>query len=294
MVQKNNALGSTIGVIDDVKFPSPGDVLTNNEIGSHFSVGNMGGMRRSTVRNLLVLISDPFKGLYQDRWEGDVLHYTGMGKTGDQSLYYSQNRTLLQSKENGIVVHLFEALDHFKYTYIGEAELSGTPYQEGQLDEKGHVRQVWMFPIQPRQSESIPTPTEKQIRAVEESQARLVSKLPTTALRESAMRAPKRAPIKKAQITVFARNVTVAEYVKRLANGSCDLCANSAPFCNKQNEPYLESHHIIWLARGGDDTIDNTVALCPNCHRKMHALDKSGDKSKLKDVAVKRSAIQEI
>ncbi|WP_296863638.1 HNH endonuclease [Thermosyntropha sp.] len=28
--------------------------------------------------------------------------------------------------------------------------------------------------------------------------------------------------------------------------------------------------HIEWLSRGGTDTIDNTVALCPNCHRKMH------------------------
>ena len=74
--------------------PSPGDVLTNEEIGHRFVVGNMGGMRRSNKRKLLVLISDPFKGLYQDRWEGEVLHYTGMGPTGDQSLTYAQNRTL--------------------------------------------------------------------------------------------------------------------------------------------------------------------------------------------------------
>ena len=67
-------------VIHDAEFPpSSGDVLTNEEIGRRFVVGNMGGMRRSNKRNLLVLISDPFKGLYQDRWEGEVLHYTGMG-----------------------------------------------------------------------------------------------------------------------------------------------------------------------------------------------------------------------
>src|SRR5271157_2063965 len=66
--------------------PKPGDVLTNEEIGSRFAVGNMGGMRRSTVRKLLVIISDAFKGLYVDRWDGDTLHYTGMGKVGPQSL----------------------------------------------------------------------------------------------------------------------------------------------------------------------------------------------------------------
>ena len=94
-----------------VKFPpSPGDVLTNEEIGRRFGVGNMGGMRRSNKRNLLILISDPFKGLYQDRWEGEVLHYTGMGPTGDQSLIYAQNRTLAESLNTGIAVHLLEAL----------------------------------------------------------------------------------------------------------------------------------------------------------------------------------------
>lgn len=81
------ALGFTILHPD---LPSPGDALTNNEISQQFVVGNMGGMRRSSTRNLLVLISDPFKGLYQDRWEGDVLHYTGMGQTGDQSLSSAQ------------------------------------------------------------------------------------------------------------------------------------------------------------------------------------------------------------
>lgn len=41
---------------------------------------------------------------------------------------------------------------------------------------------------------------------------------------------------------------------------------------DKDGNPYLESHHIIWLSKGGDDSIENTVALCPNCHRKMHVI----------------------
>ena len=43
-----------------------------------------------------------------------------------------------------------------------------------------------------------------------------------------------------------------------------------APFYTKNNKPYLEAHHLKWLSKGGTDTIDNVVALCPNCHRKMH------------------------
>lgn len=30
-----------------------------------------------------MLICDHTKGLYDDMWHGEVLHYTGMGKVGD-------------------------------------------------------------------------------------------------------------------------------------------------------------------------------------------------------------------
>jgi len=43
----------------------------------------------------------------------------------------------------------------------------------------------------------------------------------------------------------------------------------------------LESHHVIWLSRNGEDTIYNTVALDPSCHRKMHILDLVSDVEKL-------------
>jgi 5-methylcytosine-specific restriction enzyme A len=52
------------------------------------------------------------------------------------------------------------------------------------------------------------------------------------------------------------------------------------PFIHKQI-PYLECHHVIGLAVGGDDTIDNTVALCPNCYRRMHVVDAKEDRQDL-------------
>jgi 5-methylcytosine-specific restriction enzyme A len=39
-------------------------------------------MRRSRANNVLIVVSDHTKGLYDDRWESDVLHYTGMGTRG--------------------------------------------------------------------------------------------------------------------------------------------------------------------------------------------------------------------
>ena len=54
-----------------------------------------------------------------------------------------------------------------------------------------------------------------------------------------------------------------------------------APFIDKNGVPFLETHHIKWLSEGGDDSIQNTVALCPNCHRKMHSLNRKADINKL-------------
>lgn len=78
------------------------------------------------------------------------------------------------------------------------------------------------------------------------------------------------------------RSPYVAEYAKARAHGLCQLCGDKAPFKGKNGQPYLESHHIIWLADGGADSIDNTVALCPNCHRKMHVVKDMEDIAKLK------------
>lgn len=70
---------------------------------------------------------------------------------------------------------------------------------------------------------------------------------------------------------VFVRNPDVVAHVLYRANGVCEYCQNNAPFNRRvDGTPYLEVHHIIPLSLGGDDAIDNAVALCPNCHRKTH------------------------
>ncbi|MGD6852898.1 MAG: HNH endonuclease [Candidatus Bathyarchaeia archaeon] len=79
----------------------------------------------------------------------------------------------------------------------------------------------------------------------------------------------------------YARSEFVAEFVRRRASGICELCGDEAPFNNKKGEPFLEEHHIEWLSRGGEDTTNNAVALCPNCHRKMHVVKLNEDIEKL-------------
>jgi len=283
-------LGFVVTKPEQPPLPSPKDVLTNAEISQRFGVGAMSGMRLNSKRNLLVLISDPFKGLYQDRWEGDILHYTGMGKLGQQSLTYAQNKTLNESSLTAIQLHLLEAIEPLKYTYAGEVELIGAPYQEEQLDDAKQERLAWMFPIRLKPGGAIPVLTEEQARAIEDSHAEKARQLSDDKLKARAKKAKGKPATRTAQTTAYVRDAAVAEYAKRLAKGKCDLCEMPAPFQNKRNEHYLECHHIVWLAKGGDDTVGNTVALCPNCHRKMHVLNRKTDKEKLTTLAAKREA----
>lgn len=124
-----------------------GQVVSNTDIVNTFVCGNMGGMRRSHTTNTLVIVSDYTKGLYQDKWIGGVLHYTGMGKKGNQDINRAQNATLAKCGQNGVDVHLFEVLERGKYIYCGRVVLNDEPYEEIQPDDDGEERTVWMFPV---------------------------------------------------------------------------------------------------------------------------------------------------
>lgn len=126
-----------------------GETLKNGDIIEKFKCGNMGGMRRSKATNTLIIISDYTKGIYHDKWIGGVLHYTGMGKSGDQDINWAQNATLAGCRYNGVDVHLFEVMDVGEYVYCGRIELVDKPYTEMQPGEDGIDRKVWMFPIRP-------------------------------------------------------------------------------------------------------------------------------------------------
>ena len=82
---------------------------------------------------------------------------------------------------------------------------------------------------------------------------------------------PKKPKSEKVSSIVFNRNPYVVVSRLRLAKGKCENCKNNAPFTRKSNgTPYLEVHHVIPLSEDGDDTVENTIALCPNCHRQIH------------------------
>ena len=134
----------------------PGAVLKNDGLMALFDVGIMGGMRRSVRKGHIVIVSDHTRSLYDDRWVGEILHYTGMGKTGDQQLR-DQNRTLAEADQTGVQVYLFEVFQQGSYIFRGQVTLCAEPYQEDQLDQHQALRKVWMFPLRLVEGNTPPT-----------------------------------------------------------------------------------------------------------------------------------------
>jgi 5-methylcytosine-specific restriction protein A len=262
---------------------SPGAVLNQKQLMATFRSSGQGGMQRSLRTNSLVLISDHVKSIYGDRWIGDVLHYTGTGRLGDQIISGTQNKTLAESGRNGVDLYLFEVFKSGEYRFQGNVELAGEPYQEPQPDEQKHERLVWVFPLRIKSGSPVPIAQNDFSVAVATREKR-ARKLSDEEIKKRAASAPKQSGRRQVVGDRYERNPYVAEHAKRRANGICELCKTPAPFADAKGEAYLETHHVDWLARGGDDSIQNTVALCPNCHRKMHVVDLAIDKALLKQL----------
>ena len=85
---------------------------------------------------------------------------------------------------------------------------------------------------------------------------------------QNAPRMPEKVSMTK---TGFKRNPDVVVEAMKRANGFCEACGKPAPFIRASNgTPYLEIHHKVSLADKGEDTVENAIALCPNCHREIH------------------------
>jgi 5-methylcytosine-specific restriction protein A len=261
---------------------NPGDTIDNDTLRAIFKCSSQGGMRRSLRTNSLVLISDHTKSTYEDKWTGRTFHYTGMGLTGEQSLSFHQNKTLLESKESGVNLYLFEVFEEGHYVYIGGVELVDGPYRSRQPDSEKNIRDVYIFPLKLKGRKRPPLLKKDLLETKEEIVRKKAHKLPLAELEFLAKYSYKEGGKREVVTEVWDRDPIVSEYAKRKAEGICQLCNQPAPFRNLDGEPFLETHHIEWLSKDGKDLIENTVALCPNCHRKMHVLNLPADAAILK------------
>lgn len=286
IVEKGSA--ADVLTVDDIV---PGQTLTNNQIVAAFKVGNSGGMRWSSTVGALVLVADHTKALYDDRWDGNVLHYTGMGRLGDQKLT-GQNLRLAEQGKTATPVHLFEVFKPNQYEYRGEVELAAPMQEMRQPDDNGVSRNVFVFPLRLLGTSTEALPKVGEIESMARERQRSMRRKTVAELLALAATGGAENPGKRSVIAVqYQRNDAITVLVKRLANGICDLCEKPAPF-NTSEGPYLECHHVQRLADGGPDALQNVVALCPNCHRRMHLAAGSSEKQKLlKRVQARQAAL---
>ncbi len=204
----------------------------------------------------------------------------GSGQEGDQTLTH-RNKSLYNAEKDGRTIHIFESPEPNEYLYHGIAEVDGYPLTARQLDKNGQMRNVLIFKLRLTDSNKPVIIDEETYDKITKQREMNVSKIDNRTLKQLAENAGRESSSRTVETKVYDRDPSVNEYVKQRANGICDLCDQPAPFITKDGKPFLECHHVIYLSEGGTDTIDNAVALCPNCHRKIHSLELEDDKKKL-------------
>ena len=70
-------------------------------------------------------------------------------------------------------------------------------------------------------------------------------------------------------LSVHECDPKVKAWIIKNANGKCECCGADG-FIKEDGSIFLEVHHLRLLAKNGSDTIKNAIALCANCHRKLH------------------------
>jgi len=84
----------------------------------------------------------------------------------------------------------------------------------------------------------------------------------------SAGKVPKKKTVKSSS---YERSPEIVAYTQKRANYCCEIegCGYEG-FVKEDGARYIEVHHVQPLSEGGEDSIENTIAACPNCHRELH------------------------
>lgn len=238
---------------------------------------NQRGMRYSQDTQTLVLINK-YNSLYENIWVDGILYYTGMGLNGNQSFTFQTNRYLTNARFTGVKIYLFDVCDDKadkKYIFRGQFELYTDPFISQQTDTNGNLRDVCIYPLKPLNLDK------GEIQEIESKKHDKIKNLSSNQLLNKIKKISSTPAKYQVSVTYYTRNKSIKEWTERRAEGVCELCESPAPFTRKDGSPYLEIHHIKQLSEGGDDSIENTVAVCPNCHRKLHHAPSQEDLDKL-------------
>jgi 5-methylcytosine-specific restriction protein A len=226
---------------------------------------------------------------YEDGFRDDgTFWYTGEGQIGDMEMVRGnlaiQNHVQLSKK-----LHLFEYTGPGTVQYVAEMVYTGH-HGEVAADREGTPRRVIVFELAPINSEEGTAAADLVIAPVVKDLPKIKS---LHELRRIALEsAPPDAAPQQRKANAYRRSQAVRAYVLRRAAGFCEGCGCEAPFLTPAGSPYLEPHHIRRRADGGPDHPLWVIALCPNCHRRVHY--SHGGATYNKQLAEKATTIEEI
>jgi 5-methylcytosine-specific restriction protein A len=234
------------------------------DIHSRFGGQEQGGIITPTSVPAIFLVtgSSGAQHGYQDGWQEDgSFRYFGEGQVGDMD-FVRGNRAVRDHAVEGKDLHLFENQGNGTLEYLGQFLCDGYDIVRAP-DREGDERDAIAFSLVDS-SPSTQTLSEAAAAVADKS----LDELRAIAKSDGAKSGQGK---KGSPPTVYERSEAVKRYVRARAAGSCEGCGDPAPFLDKQGQPYLEPHHTERLADGGPDHPENVIALCPNCHRRVHS-----------------------
>lgn len=200
---------------------------------------------------------------YEDEFRGETFVYTGEGRKGDMEMERG-NKAILQHQEDGRQLHLFEDTEEaWKVTYLGQFEYVDH-FRQRLPDTNGDMRTAIRFELEPVGGSTIEF--DGTLDGLTEEELYERAKQAATVGNADGRTASSGG----SSGTTYTRSDPVQRFARRMADGVCRGCDREAPFVDENGEPFLEVHHLHRRSDGGADHPDNVIAICPNCHRRVH------------------------
>ncbi len=223
------------------------------------------GISTPADRNLIFIFTSESGDAYgyEDGFRPDDRYlYTGEGREGDMTMD-GGNKAIRDHRTSDIGLHLFEG-EPFPWiiTYRGEYE-----YDDHQWkilpDENGEQRDAIRFLLKPVGGTEIKIKGNLDTLSDEQLYRNAKRGAPNPGETTSNNAGPSSGQS-------YTRSEVVKQFALKMADGTCQGCSEEAPFLDSAGEPYLEVHHLHSRADGGPDDPNNVLAICPNCHRRVH------------------------
>ncbi len=185
---------------------------------------------------------------YDDGWTDDgMFEICGEGQVGDMQ-YVRGNKSVLEHRQNGKELHLFEAVGKGYVRYVSEMVYNSHREDIGK-DKDGNERKRIMFELMPKDSLD---DNDRELTSTETTEGNTVLRYTTTYERD-----PK------------VRNDALAFH-----GYDCKCCGfNFEKVYGEYGSGFIHVHHIKPLSDSGETIVNpktDLIPLCPNCHAMVH------------------------